>query len=208
MGNGQTCVQTVTDVLLTASCSAGSFVSSETATFPIVYTSFSAEGSSTASLLRLPIAAPMIQINWRSEDLAPATQTASAESTPGGGNSNSDGSSNFAGSSNPTSSGSISAGALAGAVIAGVVVLFAIAVAIFRFMRWRRARRSANAEQVRDDTMKPRYDGNHRGSTELPANYDRPELSEMRIPSELSGDQGPAELPASLQGHRAVQGQS
>ncbi|KAG6357270.1 hypothetical protein INS49_015148 [Diaporthe citri] len=201
MGNGQTCVQTVTDVLLTASCSAGSFVSSDTATFPVVYTSFSAEGSSTASLLRLPIAAPMVQINWRSEDLSPATQTASSASTPGAG------SSNFAGSSNSTSSGSISAGALAGAVIAGVVVLFAIAVAIFRFMRWRRARRNASAEQVRDDTMKPRYDGNHRGSTELPASYDRPELSEMRIPSELSGGQGPAELPASSQGPRAVQGQ-
>lgn len=199
MGNGQTCVRTVTDVLLTASCSAGSFVSSETATFPIVYTSFSAQGSSTASLLRLPIAAPMIQINWRSEDLAPATQTASAAFTPGGGNSNSNGNSNSA------SSGSISAGALAGSVIAGVVVLFAIGAAIFRFTRKRR--RNANAEQ-RDDAMKPPYDPNHRGSTELPANYGRPELSEMRIPSELMGDHRPAELPASSQGPRVVKGQS
>lgn len=204
MGNGQTCVQTVTDVLLTASCSAGSYVSSETATFPIVYTVINAENSTTASLLRLPIAAPMIQLNWRSEDLTPATQTASATSTPGGGGAG--GAGNGGGSN---SSGSISAGALAGSVIAGVVVLFAIAAAIFTFMRKRRARRDANAEQTRDDTMKRPYDSNHRGSTEMPANYDRPELSEMRIPSELSGDQGPAELPASLQGPpRAVQGQS
>lgn len=201
MGNGQTCVRTVTDVLLTASCSAGSYVSSDTATFPLVYTSFSAEGSSTASLLRLPIAAPMIQINWRSEDLSPATETATAESTPSAGSSNSNG------SSNSTSSGSISAGALAGAVIAGVVVLFAIAAAIFTLMRRRKARRNANAEQARDDT-KPPYDPNHRGSTELPANYDRPELSEMRIPSELMGDHGPAELPTSSHGPRVVEGQS
>lgn len=200
MGNGQTCVRTVTDVLLTASCSAGSFVSSETATFPIVYTSFSAQGSSTASLLRLPIAAPMIQINWRSEDLAPATQTASAASTPGGASSNSNG------DSNSGSRGSISAGALAGSVIAGVVVLFAIGAAIFRFTR--RRRRNASAEQTGDDAMKPPYDPNHRGSTELPANYDRPELSEMRIPSELMGDHAPAELPASSQGPREVEGQS
>ena len=197
-GTRQTCFQTATEVILTASCSAGSFVSSESATFPIVYTSMNAENSSTASLLRLPIAAPMIQINWRSEDLATATQPVSTTSIPGGGS----------GGGSSSSSGSISAGALAGAVIAGVVVIFAIAAAIYRLMKRRRARGNANAELTRDKTMKPPQDGNLGGNTELPASHDRHELSEMRKPSELSGGHGVVELPASSQWPRAVQGQS
>ncbi|KAH8771761.1 hypothetical protein F5883DRAFT_396044, partial [Diaporthe sp. PMI_573] len=124
-GNWQTYVSTASESILTASCSGGSFVSSAYGTFPIVYTSTNADNSSTATLSRLAIAAPMIQINWRNRDLVNATQ-AVPTLTPS------------RGSSPSASSDSISAGALAGAVITGVVVIFAIAVAIFTLTRRRK----------------------------------------------------------------------
>lgn len=184
-GNWQTCVSTASESILTASCSGGSFVSSAYGTFPIVYTSTNADNSSTATLSRLAIAAPMIQINWRNRDLVNATQ-AVPTLTPS------------RGSSPSASSDSISAGALAGAVITGVVVIFAIAVAIFTLTRRRKARVHKGAQPTNDMMMSPQV-RNQKGvvssASELPSGYMPPELSVDRNPRELPAYQAPVELP-------------
>lgn len=180
---GQTCISTASEAVQTATCSGGNFVSVDFATFPIVDTSTNAESSSTATHSTLPIMAPMIQINWRSEDLMSATETVSTPSTPAGTGSGS------------SSSASISPGAVAGIVVAGVVSFFAITAFIFFWMRRRKARGNVNAGMTKDDMKLDQY-GNPKG-TELPSSHGRAELAAFRNPSELSGHQDPVELPTS-----------
>lgn len=150
----------------------------------------------------------MIQINWRSEDLATASQPVSSSmpsvtspSTTSGGSTSASTQpvssptvSNTSPSSTP--SNSTSAGALSGAVIGGVVCLFAIIVAVLFFIKRRKIRRN-----IDDDVMKvavsDRKQGGYEGVSELPSVERSLELPGLRDPSELSGYQSPIELPAS-----------
>ncbi|KAJ0108371.1 hypothetical protein J7T55_005348 [Diaporthe amygdali] len=174
----------------------GSFVSTGDATFPIESTSTDVDTSLITSVMSLAVAAPMIQINWRSEDLAAATSSLSPSSTASGSTSGDSIPANTQPVSSSNTTSSISPGALAGAVIGGVVGLFSIAAAIFFFLRQRKTRANINEEalkQPRSDKMK----GAREGVTELPL-YQRPvELQGSRDPSELSGYQRPVELPVS-----------
>ncbi|KAK2596058.1 hypothetical protein N8I77_013566 [Diaporthe amygdali] len=195
-GNGQTCVQTASDSLLTAHCSGGSFVSTGDATFPIESTSTDVDTSLITSVMSLAVAAPMIQINWRSEDLAAATSSLSPSSTTSGSTSGDFIPANTQTVSSSNATSSISPGALAGAVIGGVVGLFSIAAAIFFFLRQRKTRANINEEALKQ----PRSDkpkGAREGVTELPLNQRPVELQGSRDPSELSEYQRPVELPAS-----------
>lgn len=137
----------------------------------------------------------MIQINWRSQDRIDATQALPDPTASEG-------------SPTPAPSSSISAGALAGAVIAGVVVLFAIAMAIFTLIR-RRAARARNYAQPTSDIM---ISSKHRSqkevvssASELSSGYVPPEMSQDQDPRELSAYQSPIELPGSLHGPHVVQ---
>lgn len=205
-GNGQTCVQTATNSVLTAQCSGGSFVSSAYATFPLAATTTDTDSNVlVSSVTRLAVAAPMIQINWRSEDLAstsssqttsvttsgsPSSGSLPTETQPGSSLAPSDA------SQGSSSSSSISPGALAGAVIGGVAGLFAIAAAIFFFLRKRKTRGKIDDEFLIQPQMN-KQKGPREGVTELPVNQRAVELQGSRDPSELSGYQRPLELPAS-----------
>lgn len=208
MPNGQTCVQTASNLFLTAHCGAeGSFLSTGYATFPLASTMTGGEVLLTSSAVSLKIMAPMIQINWRSEDLATASQPVSfmPSATNPSTTSSSSTSAATQSVSSPTNSNtntssipshSISAGALSGAVIGGVVCLFAIAAAVFLFIKRRKPR--AN---ISDDVMKAAVSdgkqGGYKGVSELPSVERSLELPGLRDPSELSGYQSPIELPAS-----------
>lgn len=209
MPNGQTCVQTASNVFLTAHCGAeGSFLSTGYATFPLVSTITSDGGLLTSSAVSLSIMAPMIQINWRSEDLATASQPVSS-SMPSGTSPSTTSSDSASAATQPVSSPtisntspssipshSISAGALSGAVIGGVVCLFAIAAAVFFLIK-----RQRTWGTISDDVMKAavsdRKQGSHEGVSELPSVERSLELPGFRDPSELSAYQSPIELPAS-----------
>lgn len=214
--NGQTCVQTASNVFLTALCGTeGSFLSTGYATFPLVSTITSWDGLPTSSAVSLIIMAPMIQINWRSEDLATASQPVSSSmlsatspsTTPSGSTSaatqpvSSPTVSNASPSSTP--SNSISAGTLSGAVIGGVVCLFAIIVAVFFFMKRRKIRSNINDDAMKA-TVSDRKQGGYEGVSELPSVERSLELPGLRDPSELSGYQSPIELPASLYAPHAM----
>lgn len=206
MPNGQTCIQTASNTFLTAHCGVeGRFLSTGSATFPLMSTITSEGDPPTSSTVSLRVMAPMIQINWRSEDLDTASQSTSS-STPSSisPKATSSGSTSQLVSSSTTSntspssiaSNSISAGALSGAVIGGVICLFAIAAAVFFFIR-RRKTRGNNNDNVMKAAVTYRKQGGHESVSELPSVERSLELSGFRDPSELSGYQSPIELPAS-----------
>lgn len=210
MPNGQTCVQTASNAFLTAHCGTeGSFLSTGYATFPLVstITGTGEGGLSTSSAVSIRIVAPMIQINWRSEDLATATQPV-VSSMASGTRPSMIPSGFTSGTTQPASStisntnqssipsNSISAGALSGAVIGGVACLFAIAAPVYFFTkRWK------THGNFNDDIMKAALSdskqGSHKGVSELPSVERSLELPGIRDPGELSGYQSPVELPAS-----------
>lgn len=172
------------------------FVLTESATVPLVSMSTDTPNGSVASLMSMHVAAPMIQINWRSVDLATTSETASPPS-PSIENSDS------------SSRGSMSAGALAGAVIGGVVGLSAIAAASFFMRRRRKARGNINTERTRSEMMEASLgDSKSKNVSELSSKQTPVELSGFDNPSELSGNQNPVELPVPSDGSRSVQGQS
>lgn len=180
-GGRQTCIHTAsnTESFLTAHCTKGSFISVSYPTFPIVFTT----DSSITYVTSLAVAAPMIQINWRSEDLTMSTHSTSSL-TPS--------------SSSPSSysNGSISSGALAGAVIGGVLGASAIAAAIFFFIRQRK--KHNKVENIFTEArVDEKQEGGPKGMIELPANQRPVELTDVRDDSELLGYQRPAELSTS-----------
>lgn len=182
-GGHQTCIRTAsnTESFLTAHCTEGSFVSVSYPTFPIVFTT----DSSISYATRLAVAAPMIQINWRSEDRELSTHSTSSLAPSGS-------------SPSPSSysSGSISSGVLAGAVIGGVVGGSAIAAAIFFFIRQRKKRDEVKTSFT-ESIVGDKQEGGREGMIELPLNQRPIELTSFRNPSELSGRQRPAELSTS-----------
>lgn len=180
-GGRQTCIRTAsnTESFLTAHCTEGSFVSVSYPTFPIVFTT----DSSISYATRLAVAAPMIQINWRSEDRELSTHSTSSLAPSGS-------------SPSSYSSGSISSGVLAGAVIGGVVGGSAIAAAIFFFIRQRK-KRSKVKNTFTEPIVGDKQEGGREGMIELPLNQRPVELTSFRNPSELSGRQRPAELSTS-----------
>jgi hypothetical protein len=217
-GNGQTCVLSASTSFLTAHCGAeGSFVSTGYATVPLISTITTISGgySPVTSAVSIGVKAPMIQINWRSEDLAAASQSVSSPMSSGTRPSPTSSDPTSAATqpvSSPTSSNtnqstnsnnSISAGALSGAVIGGVVCLFAIAAAVFLFIKRRKTR-----DNIHDGVIKAavsdRTQGFQQGVSELSPSERPAELPGLQDSSELSGYQRPIELPVSPYAPQAV----
>lgn len=209
MPNGQSCILTASTTFPTAHCGAeGSFLSTDYATFPLISTVTSGTDSPTTFAVGLNIMAPMIQINWRSEDLATFSQPVSSVTPDGTSTTTTSSGSTSAGTqsvSSPTGSGitpysnpstSISAGALSGAVIGGVVCLFAVAAAVFFLTKRRKTRGNVN-EGGTKSAASGRKQGGYENLSELPSVERSLELPGYRDAGELSGYQGPVELSAS-----------
>lgn len=139
---------------------------------PYTTTIITGSVTSTSTLTSFELHAPLIQINWRAEDLA--TQTSIPTST-----------------SSPSEGSSISSGAVAGIVIGAVVCLASTATGMFWYVRKRRTK-------GKDDTSKTHQLHHARSQQQLPSAKSQPHTSQ---PLELLTTEPKRELPAGRVAH-------